>query len=60
MLVECPYCEHDFMPDDYGDYVHPHDFDEVECPKCGRTFLLRGEGDIVWDTKKIEEQDGGA
>lgn len=51
----CPYCEHEFVPDDYGDIVDIGNAKE-ECPKCERTMLIRAEMDIDFYTEKLPEK----
>jgi len=51
----CPYCEFDFVPDDYEDIIDVGEC-KIECPKCERTIKIRAEMSIDFYTKKLEDR----
>lgn len=53
--IVCPYCDHE--NDDVWDYIDSgyNDYEDVECPQCGREFQVTIHREITFSTNRMED-----
>ena len=52
-LNTCPYCGLEYMPEYYDMPVE--EWQEEECPKCGKTMRIKMHGEIWFESERGDE-----